>query len=884
MGGMTSLSGQKMALNLDNADLSVFVNQVSESLGISPIIIDSEVRGSVTVISGPMSRDDLSVLFIMVLKNNNAALVKDKGIYQIMPISMAIKRGVPIIEKIPEPSTGALEILNPTPKAEATTPTPKAEASIARPSTPFTTVALRPESPNPAPAAKPDTEKPAAANPGEPKQPSSPAEGSTVQRSQQRSGSSSGTTPVPARDFMDNPNLPRLATHVVRVNFIPVRDLVDPIKLFMTDGGVIMPYERLNMMILTDYTDSVVKIMQIVRLLDSNYLDPELVELVKINNNASTDIVDDLQKIFSSSMGGASAPSTGGGGMQYAGGGGRGGGAAATAPSSGTMTGVSFIAMDRLNSVFVVASTKTGLSEIKKWIALLDTTSEKKRQDVVIPIQNTNASVIAQIISMLYGGTQSNTGGQVGTTGTTTGRGGTTGTTGRGGTTGTTGRGGTTGTTGRGGTTGTTGRGGATQTFGGTTGGGTFNSGGNIGTSGTSRTNSLSPQLNSQQRSISSQVLGSSSVSALQDDVRIVADDGTNSIIMNGTVVDIAFLTESIKKLDILPRQAIIDAKIFEVDLTNDMNFGVGGFLEKQGSTVNSTYITDDSRVTSGSMDPGSGNVVLNTIAIVGNARELILKLNALRVKTKVKILESPSVLALDGSQASITVGAQIPYPSGGFVSTGGSTTSVEYRTTGVTLMTVPRISASGSITLDLTTEISSPGASYPVSDTQEAVSFNTTSVSNSFSVKDGQTVAIAGLIRERSESSRTGIPFLSELPLVGSLFGQTSNGSKRSELIIMITPHVIKTPDEAEERTQNLQDSLKNAGKYVVEKDQERAKDIANAQKERAEAEKKATENKSDKPEKPKKSKKSKDSEKPAEPAQSEAAQKPEDMNPRSK
>src|SRR5262249_17008255 len=92
----------------------------------------------------------------------------------------------------------------------------------------------------------------------------------------------------------------RLATHVLRVDFIPVRDLIEPIKLLMTDGGVIMPYERLNLLILTDYTDSVQRILEIIRILDTNFLNPDLVELIKIKYNASADVVDDLKKIFGS--------------------------------------------------------------------------------------------------------------------------------------------------------------------------------------------------------------------------------------------------------------------------------------------------------------------------------------------------------------------------------------------------------------------------------------------------------------------------------------------------------------------------------------------------------------------------------------------------------
>ena len=98
--------------------------------------------------------------------------------------------------------------------------------------------------------------------------------------------------------------------------------------------------------------------------------------------------------------------------------------------------------------------------------------------------------------------------------------------------------------------------------------------------------------------------------------------------------------------------------------------------------------------------------------------------------------------------------------------SVGGSTSSVEYRQTGVTLLVLPRISASGTVTMDITQEVSSVGASVPVGTNENAPSFPKAAVTNTFYVKDGETVAIAGLIRDSNESGRRGIPFLSEIPI----------------------------------------------------------------------------------------------------------------------
>jgi general secretion pathway protein D len=101
-------------------------------------------------------------------------------------------------------------------------------------------------------------------------------------------------------------------------------------------------------------------------------------------------------------------------------------------------------------------------------------------------------------------------------------------------------------------------------------------------------------------------------------------------------------------------------------------------------------------------------------------------------------------------------------------------------------------------------------------------------------SVKDGETVAIAGLIRDSDDYSRSGVPFLSEIPILGGLFGQTNKGSRRSELIILITPHVIRTVDAFQEMTQELRDSLRNVRKYVDEKDKEHMEDMEDSREDR--------------------------------------------------
>lgn len=729
----------KVQLGYENADLYDFINQIANTLGISPLVIDPEVKGSVNIIStGPISKEEILPLFNLILKNNNAALVKQGNTYQIVPISSALKRGVDVIEvPVPEPEEkpGAE-------KPEETTP--KAPGPVAK---------------SPAPAKTQDKEAPAP---------------------------------------------PRLATHVVRVEFVPVKDLIEPVKLFMTDGGVIMPYERLNMLILTDYTDNAARVLEIIRLLDNNYLDPDLVDLVKIKYNASTDVADDLNKIFGS--GAKDSPS-----------------------------GISYVSLDRLNALFVIASSKRALEELKKWISVLDAESGRNIQTYVYVVENSTASNIAMMLSALYGGEGSSSYSSTGA-GTTGGDGAAFGQ-GRSTQAGSVGRSGSstrdfqTGSAGFPNNQSSQGYG----SYGGFQGGmmgGAFGTGQRLG-----------PQLNVS-RSITSQILQGGEFTGLQDTVRLVVDDINNSLIIQATAVDYAYILDTIKKMDVLPRQVLIDARIFSVDLTNDLTYGVNAYLQRRGDTSKGETLTTGSLV--------GGQLSANTFAFVGDSRQILLQLDALRSKTKVKILEAPSVLALDGMQASINVGSEYPYPSGSYTSSaGGSTTNVGYRETGVTLLVLPRISASGSVTLDITQEVSSPGGTVPLGEGQDAPSFKKSLVSTSFYVKDGETVAIAGLIHDSDDRGRLGIPFLSEIPILGSLFGRTSKLRTRSELVILITPHVMKTHEKLQEVTQDLKDSLRNVRKFVEQKEKEKLEDLQDARKDREKKERKRLkEERSSKPE----------------------------------
>jgi len=321
-------------LAYDNADLYEFINQIADTLAITPIIIDPDVKGSVTIhSSAPMPKEDVFPLFNLILKNNNAALVEQGNIYQVVPISSALKKGLEIVDHLP-----------PKPPEQTTT-----------------------EAPNTGNAGQPEETMPA-------------PQGQTAPAAPPTRPATQPPAPLEAQKPEAGPAVPRLQTHVIRVEFVPVRDLVEPLKLFMTEGGILMPYERLNMLIATDYGDSVAKILEVIRMLDNAYIDPDLIELIKIKYNASADVVDDLKKIF-------------------------GGGAKDSA------TGISFVSLDRLNAILVQGNSRRALGEVKRWIQELDAPSGRSVQTFIYTVENGTAGNIAMILGALYGGEGGGAGG-----------------------------------------------------------------------------------------------------------------------------------------------------------------------------------------------------------------------------------------------------------------------------------------------------------------------------------------------------------------------------------------------------------------------------------------------------------------------------------------
>ena len=296
--------------------------------------------------------------------------------------------------------------------------------------------------------------------------------------------------------------------------------------------------------------------------------------------------------------------------------------------------------------------------------------------------------------------------------------------------------------------------------------------------------------------------------------VKISADISTNSLLVYASAENYRLVEQTIRQLDQPQAQVGIDATIAEVTLNNTLSYGVQVFLQNNNLSF-SNIPSSPPGVAPTTTTTGTTGVNLTSVAstvlnqafpgfnfLIGPQSQPKVILDALHAVTDVKILSNPSLVVIDNQVATLLVGDEIPVSTGtGNVlnsATGTNNTiinSIDYRSTGIILRVIPRVSPNGNVRLDVEQEISQ-ATNATASTLTPTVSQR--KVKSSVSVANGQTVLLAGLIQEKNELDRGGIPLLDQIPKVGDLFSHQSTNVVRTELIIFIRPQVIRDAVDA--------------------------------------------------------------------------------------
>jgi general secretion pathway protein D len=253
-------------------------------------------------------------------------------------------------------------------------------------------------------------------------------------------------------------------------------------------------------------------------------------------------------------------------------------------------------------------------------------------------------------------------------------------------------------------------------------------------------------------------------------------------------------------QLDRPKLQVAVDVTIAEVDLNDQLNYGVQFFLA--GGAVSNTTggqipsLVNNVSTTTGSTTTGTGlSGGLNIIA--GNPASPRVVINALSAITDVKILSNPSLVVVDNGDASFEVGDQVPVTTGSATvlsANNAVVNTVNYVNTGVILHVQPHVNYNGSVLLNIDQLVST----VPQNNTSLTPTISQREVKSSISVVSGQTVLLAGMIQDQQQKSRAGVPILSQLPYVGAAFGTTGKSTVRTELIMFIRPTIIRDGADA--------------------------------------------------------------------------------------
>lgn len=288
---------------------------------------------------------------------------------------------------------------------------------------------------------------------------------------------------------------------------------------------------------------------------------------------------------------------------------------------------------------------------------------------------------------------------------------------------------------------------------------------------------------------------------------RIAPNPSNNTIVIRATPQEYRKILAMLRQIDAPATQVLINTTIAEVALNNELRYGVQAYLNN--GDVGGGFFG------SNTTGPVQGFKLRPSIPgmnfFVGSISDPQVVIDALSGVTKVRVVSSPSVLVLENETATIKVGDQVPVQTQTLVTDGGnSMNSYEYRDTGVILKVKPRVNANGVVTIELGQELSAQRPPEGVSAGGNPT-FTQRSITSKVSVNDQQTVLLGGLISGKENGSRETVPGADKLPVIGKLIGTTDNTSQRNELIVFITPRIIRNGEDAARESQDLRDKMRN-------------------------------------------------------------------------
>jgi general secretion pathway protein D len=537
--------------------------------------------------------------------------------------------------------------------------------------------------------------------------------------------------------------------HVIPLHFVTAANLQETLQPLIPPGRVLRVDPVRNILLFSGTGNEAEELQSLVDIFDVDWMAGRSFGLFPVEYASPRVLAQELSELFGPVQGGAPA-------------------AAPNAPQSGGGGAVRFLPIERLRAVLAIAADASLIDEAKAWVERLDRGQEGDgRRVYVYRVQNGRAADLGRVLGQLFPATVT----QVGREGPTAAL--------------------------------APGLNPAESGFG-------PNSRPNQGPDPAQSENALGDGANAgvvgtgdqaQAYTGTDLALAVSGNEPKRTGIQIVPDVRNNALVVSATPEEYRQIEGALQQLDVTPLQVLIEATIAEVTLTDQLRYGLEWFFH-----------TGDSNFTFSSLATGAVRPAFPGFSYAFSSANAQVVLNALSQITDVKVISSPQLMVLNNETARLQVGDQVPIATQEVQSVVNTdapiVNSIEYRDTGVILNVSPRVNSGGLVVLDIVQEVSDvvPTTSSDLN----SPTIQQRRVKSTVAVQSGESVALGGLIRDSNSKGVTGLPVLSEIPVLGNLFKTTDNTQRRTELLILLTPRVVANRKDAREITEELRSRVR--------------------------------------------------------------------------
>ena len=306
--------------------------------------------------------------------------------------------------------------------------------------------------------------------------------------------------------------------------------------------------------------------------------------------------------------------------------------------------------------------------------------------------------------------------------------------------------------------------------------------------------------------------------------VSVVADVTNNSLLIKSSPRDYKKILDALKQLDIVPLQVLIEATFVEITLSGDLEYGVQWHLTgKIGDDFSNASLSSADKLQTIKIDENERTVPITPInpkvpgfnwTVITTESLVRANLNLYAAQGLLNVLSSPSVMVRDNQVAHIQVGEQVPILTQQQQSTQTNSNvlnSISYKDTGVMLDVKPRVTPGGMVQMDVDQQVSTNTKTS--SSDINSPTFIVRQITSNVAVRSGQAVVLGGLIENTDTDTKGGVPGLSNIPVVGALFSSNAKTAKRKELLVILTPKIIASDQDAETVTNEFRTRMKGLG-----------------------------------------------------------------------